>query len=341
MIFDNIEFHNIEEIEPCNGGYTLWRLPKSIIEICDENLQNITGKDATGVELRFVIKSPSVKLYLKAENTMESVAQVGYLYYGSIQAGCTNSSKVITEDITCWEIEKPNNLELMKQVTQKEKLPFDPEVVRVILPFGKVTYIGIEGEVAPPRKEQLPQKTYLAYGSSITHGSLCYAPTLSYPFRIAQRGRIDYRNLGFAASAHMEEAVACFIVNNKEWDFATFELGINMIKQEDALCQERLKKFTNILKEETRPIFITDIYFNHEQGEMGEKVKRYRGFVENIVQSNLDSHNNVHFISGLSLLNKPAFISQDLTHPGYEGILEITDNWFSYLKQFGMVDDKY
>ncbi len=56
----------------------------------------------------------------------------------------------------------------------------------------------MKGKVEPPRSGDLPEKTYLAYGSSITHGSLGLIQPDSYAFRIAQQLGTDYLNLGFA-----------------------------------------------------------------------------------------------------------------------------------------------
>lgn len=57
------------------------------------------------------------------------------------------------------------------------------------------------------------EKTYLAYGSSITHGSLALAAPCSYPFQIARRLGCDYLNLGYAGSAYLEREMAEYIVS--------------------------------------------------------------------------------------------------------------------------------
>ena len=61
-------------------------------------------------------------------------------------------------------IRKPDNLDDLKRMSTECHLGFDPEVVRVILPYVNCYYMGVEGEVEPPRREEMPERVYLAYG---------------------------------------------------------------------------------------------------------------------------------------------------------------------------------
>lgn len=247
MIKYNILFHNVAELENSEKGYIMWRLPKKIRDQINDGAGKVMSCYGTGVELRFKMKGDSVTLILSAEETME--ANVAYIYYGSIQGGWQNSSKVILNEPTRITIQKPENQEFLKKLSEENNLPFSPEVVRLVIPYGKIYYLGVEGEVEPPLKEELPAKTYLAYGSSITHGSLALAMPYSYPFRIAQRMGCDYLNLGFAGSAQMEKVMAEYIVSLKNWDFATVEMGINMIREEHTIeaFEKNIDEFTAVL----------------------------------------------------------------------------------------------
>ncbi|KRF09622.1 hypothetical protein ASG89_15505 [Paenibacillus sp. Soil766] len=57
-----------------------------------------------------------------------------------------------------------------------------PEVVRIILPYDwKIIFMDAEGnQEVPPKPHKLPQRRYLAYGSSITNGGDAVRPTGSY-----------------------------------------------------------------------------------------------------------------------------------------------------------------
>lgn len=71
-------------------------------------------------------------------------------------------------------------------IEKEQHLPFCTRLVRVLLPSGICHYYGKEGETEPPREEDTPSVRYLAYGSSITHGSLSLILPFSYPFLIAE-----------------------------------------------------------------------------------------------------------------------------------------------------------
>ncbi len=326
MIFDDMIFHNVEELEATNNGYIMWRLPKKIINHVNEGIQNNTGRYCTGVELRFKMKSDKVKLILRSEDTLE--AQVAYIYYGSMQGGWQNSSKMIEKEKSEIVIEKPDNLEVLKGISKEKKMAFDPSVVRVVLPYGAIYYHGIDGDIELPKESELPDTTYLAYGSSITHGSLALAAPYTYCFRIAQKFKSDYVNMGFAGSAQMEKSIADYIISRKDWNFASFEMGINMVNLPQNLFEERVKEFTKVLGEDNRPMIITNIYGNNMQGEQQKTVMRYREIVKYYYDINLNHKSNACFVDGLDLLNNSTFLSQDLVHPSLEGIDEIARNMY-------------
>ena len=332
MVFDNILFHNVEELEAADKGLMMWRLPKYVRERVNEGIETITGRYTTGVEFRFKMKTDSVRLYLRADEAFE--AQVAYVFFGSIQGGWQSSSFVIGREKTEIIIRKPDNMDVLKQISERQKFAFNPEVVRVVLPYGHIYYCGIAGDVEAPAQKDLPQKTYLAYGSSITHGSLALAAPYSYCFRVAQMMNCDYINLGFAGSAQMEEGMAEYIMSRKDWDFASFEMGINMIDLPEKLFEENVCRFTEAFTKEERPIFFTDIYGSNEQEPNQTTIIRYREIARQQFLKQLSQKKNAVYVSGLELLNNPSFLSQDLTHPSLEGIDEIAKNWFHVMSRF-------
>lgn len=324
MIFDNMDFHNVEEMEQTklsdgSTGYTMWRIPGSVREKVNERIRKDTASFSSGIELRFQIVGDSVDVYLQADEAAE--AQVAYLYYGSFQGGWEYSSKMIYSHPTCIHIIKAKNLQTLQKITADENLPFDPQVVRIVLPYGHCHYLRVEGEVLPPAPDMVPKKTYLAYGSSITHGSLALAAPYTYPFRIAQKLGCDYLNLGFAGTAQLEKAMAEYIVSRKDWSFASVEMGINMLNDSFSveLFEERVAAFTEILAGDGRPVFATNVF--RCNGGHQEKAKQYREIVRKYADGKLI------FTDGLEILNKASHISADLTHPTLEGVEQIVDRW--------------
>ena len=317
MIFQNIDFHNVADMTPAGDGWLMWRLPQDVRARTNEGLRDRVCHFNTGVELRFRIRGEGVTLILRSEP--EAEAQVAHIYYGSIQGGWENSARVIGTAPTRVHIPAPKNLPELRRISENAHLPFDPSLVRLVLPYGTCVYLGCEGEVEPPRPGDTPARTYLAYGSSITHGSLALGAPHTYPFRISQLLGCDYLNLGFAGTAHAEEAVARHIVSRRDWDFASVELGINMLDFPEEEFEARIDRFTAILAEDSRPVFATSIF--HFNGDKQEKGQRFREIVRRYAGERLI------FTEGLALMDTPAFIAQDLVHPSLEGIEQIARRW--------------
>lgn len=323
---DGILFHNVVDLEETKSGLRMWRMPQELAKRLDKR-QAAFG---TGVELRFRIEGEKAIIRLRAEAAEE--AQVAYIYFGSFQGGWMHSAKVIKTEETVIEIPKPANLIELKQIAKEQGLPFDPEVVRILLPYCPCYYLGSDGVLREPDATQLPAHTYLAYGSSITHGSLALAPPYTYPARIAQRLGCDYLNQGYAGAALLEAEVAEFLVSRDDWSFASVEMGINMLDDFDLdMFEERLDRFTAILAKDPRPVFATGIYgFN---GEGQKKAMAFRKIARCYAGERLI------FIEGTTLLNQPAYISQDMVHPTLEGIEQIAMGWEAFMRASGQLPE--
>ena len=81
------------------------------------------------------------------------------------------SSHVVDETPTVIEVSTPANIEMLRKVSEERGLPFDAGLTRMILPYiPPVRLIDFEGDTSPPDPGQTPERTQLAYGSSITLG---------------------------------------------------------------------------------------------------------------------------------------------------------------------------
>lgn len=320
MIFQNIEFHNVEELVPYEDGWKLHRAPASVREQCSAGLQN-TSAYGTGVELRFCILGEWAEIRLRTVPIAEG--QMAFVYYGSIQGGWQNSSYIITPEVTTIRIPRPRNMEHLRAVTNKAKLPFSPEVVRLVLPYGNNIFLGASGDICPPDADMLPKKTLLSYGSSITHGSLALVAPYAYPFRIAQMLGMDSLNKGFAGTCLCEKAMAEWFVSRRDWHAMTLEMGINMMGMEEAEFERRIDEFTAIMAQDGRPIFATSIFSTANDQP---KHDLFRRIVRKYAEPRL------HFVDGLELLERPEFVSQDGVHPSLEGITQIASRWTEVIR---------
>lgn len=325
MIFGGIDFHNVAELIPAEGGgWQMSRFPKEVLEGMDPGAGRVSHY-ATGVELRFKIRGD--RAVLKLRGIPEAEAHTLYIFYGAIQGGWQNSSKAIGAEETTIAIDRPKNLDVLKTISREHHLGFNPEVVRVLLPYGTCIYQEIEGDVVPPEPADCPAQTYLAYGSSITHGSLSLAAPYAYPVRIAQKFHCDTLNFGMAGTARAEAAMAEYIVRRNDWDFASVELGINMLSFSAEAFLNRVDRFLQILSQDPRPVFLTSIFgFNDPKWQ--SQAERFRGIMSEMA----DKYPKFTFTDGRELLNRADYISQDLTHPTLEGVEQIADRWYQVMQ---------
>lgn len=330
MIYDRILFHNVEEMEETDRGMRMWRLPGAVREQLNENLRMNTARFGTGIELRFRMNCDKAVIYLSAEPGEE--ANACFIYYGSIQGGWQYSSRIIGTEKTAITIIRPENREVLQRVSEERHLPFSPDVVRIVLPYGNICYLGHEGDIEPPLKTDLPAKTYLAYGSSITHGSLALGSPHTYVFQIGRILGCDYLNKGFAGTALAERAAAEWILGSREWDIAGFELGINMIFMDEEEFREQIRAFLSVLAKDRRPMFFTDIFGMNDSRIQG-KADRFRHIVRAEYEEILGAAENTHYTDGLTLLNEPEYVSQDMVHPSLEGQWTIAERWSTVMRR--------
>ena len=336
MIFKNIDFHNVSELTRNeDGSYTMHRFPVSVEEKleCGQSANKIT----TGVELRFKIRSGTarIKLFNAGE---EGTATRIHQYRGEILDSWQNFSFAIQggkEYVR--EITNHAEVNLLKEVTKAADYSFSPEVIRLVLSSSLVRFVDVEGDIEPPSEDDIPSKTYLAYGSSITHASQCYSMATSFVSQVASHFKVDALNKGLAGSARIEKVIADKIAEmgkRGEWDFATLCLGINVsnIPEEDfkARVDYMLKKVTGENPE--KHIFAISPVFSRDDMVGKTNLSAFRRIVEEeVAEINLP---NLHYINGLSLLPDASGLSADLVHPSPDGANEIARNLINQIKPY-------
>ena len=110
MIFDQILFHNVEELEETEKGYLLRRVCKKVRDGISDGVQN--NRFATGVELRFRMTDGAVDLTLSSELVAESATV--HIFFGSFQGGGEYSSKNVGPGNTTIHIEYPTGMEKLR-----------------------------------------------------------------------------------------------------------------------------------------------------------------------------------------------------------------------------------
>lgn len=326
MIYKNLQIHNIGTLveNPENGSVSWYRVPVAVYDAMESDMGRRQCTGSTGVELRFVMKSDTVTLRMRTK----AGKGIFHVYRGSIQGGWEDHevNKVVTDEVADYVIKRSANLPMLEKIAREFDQPFSPQVVRVIFDRGSYELLDVIGEVEPPKEEQLPQKTLLVYGSSITHGSNSLDMSHSWPAMVAHNLKTDLRNLGLAGSCRMEHVLVDYLADQGErgeWDMAVLELGINVLDWPEDTIRYKVK---NVLEQVAgrnphKPIFvISPFYCNDDYLERGNAAK-WRSVLEEVVAK--EAYPNVRYVNGLDLLGDMSLISADEVHPNIYGVAQI------------------
>lgn len=335
MEFFGIELHNVRDLvyNEDTGGYKISRMP---LRITEKMIRDV-AYGATGCELRFVPidDEVTVKIRVVSEAKVATVA----VYYGSHQAGWRVGMRALGKEITEITVPKSPKAEILKKISAEYRYAFSPEVVRIVLPSGCHHEIyEVIGKCRPPMPSELPKKKYLAYGSSITHGSLARHVSDSYAVRLSENFGCDYYNLGFAGSAKLEPQVADYIANECDFDFATLEMGINVLKMDSDEFRRRVEYFISTVAKAhpNKTIFCIDIFYMEDDFLYGNSAKNLTNGHRCIVKESVEklALPNVIHIPGLEILNGSRWLSEDLVHPNARGVEELARNLTAKIKEY-------
>lgn len=327
MIFQNADFHNVAELveNKERGGYRILRIPQALVDKLNKNAQG-SAYFTCGCELRFNLHSEEAVLYLRRDPCNPDIMPYGIaeVWQGNHQGRFQLSPQPVGQDKTAIRIRKQNNSDLKLLYPAKRDL-FDPELYRVFLPYdwGHAIY-GIDGEISLPTKEQVPEKTLLCYGSSITHGGGVSAPSASYAHLLSTKLGMDLRNVGMAGAAHMDPAMADYICQ-EAWDMATLELGINVLHWELSEFEQKTRSFiTKIAKTHPdRPVYCISLFTSCADYNKTEQVREMRNIIRQIVE---ELHlPKLHYIDGSKCLTSLNGLSSDALHPSNTGMAEIAE----------------
>lgn len=221
MQHDSLDFHNTVDLPPApGGGLQLCRFPSAIWDKAEAPMGARAIRLAVGCEIRFVTDAPRIRLYLRS---LSGEANLVHLLGNHI----LDYQTLPANGIQCVDIEIPEGKPGIEPDAVRRG-GFAPRVYRLASLSGTLAYHGMEamgGNVRPPAPDELPSRRWLAYGSSITMAGGTFH---NYVNACAQMLEVDAYNLGMGGSCWIEPAIADFIAGRDDWDFASFELGVNM-----------------------------------------------------------------------------------------------------------------
>ncbi len=336
MVYKNVEIHNAAELIDLGDGVTWKRFPEVVCQSLELDKSNSMVSDATGVEIRFIIKGDEARIRMASLDT-DGMLCTFHVYYGSIQGAWSDHeiNKCIGSEPTEFVFKRPPKLDSLKKISEECGYTYDPEVIRVIFDRGHIKIMDVIGDVIPPSKEQLPKSTVINYGSSITHGSNSIDMSHSWTYIVAHRLGFDCRNLGMAGSCAMEPAVVDYISSEGQkgnWDIATLELGINVLKWEEDSIRERVYYTVHeiAVKNPSKPIIVISPFYSNDDFVGKGNADRWRKIIPEIIQE--CNFKNVHYKSGLDFIDSMEYISADLVHPNIYGVQRISDRLTDYIE---------
>jgi lysophospholipase L1-like esterase len=327
------DFVNKVQLWNCGGaeptadgrGVMLYRAPKEVRDQLDTKTPD--GKERSGAtqmraaahsEVRFVlnqsVKHADVKLHLKSEKGASLV-----FFWGDVLAG---EVKLLPGDRA-----KPVPLLghglLFSLIDKFPQGRFANGVCRVVIKGADVVFNGIDGDVRPPKPEELAP-VMLSYGTSISQGAAASRTDLAWNALTARALGYDFINMGSSGTAFCEPAMADYLASLK-WDLCVLELSVNMSGV--GFTTEQFKEragslIDKLAKTHPKAPIVCISLFPFGTGDLWKNPTpaEYRKALEAICKAS--PHKNVHFASGPDLLSF-AGLSEDLLHPSDHGMIEI------------------
>jgi len=329
MIYGNADLFNAEQLVDIPGipGKVLNRFSVHAIAGLDSGEDRrgpITQAYGSGIEIRFVSESNTVDIYLGAWDND------GYI---NISNGDYDNASVYLPEgkLICVTLEKHPRLARMKAKAPER---FSRNVWRITyLKRFTPVFSHIDGKggiIRAPEPDELPEKTMLAYGSSITFGAgTGPMSNLTHMQIVARRLGLQVMNKSMPGSCFCEMSYGDYL-SDITADFYYYELGGNMRLRHSP--EDFKKRATHIVSETRRknpsaPIMLLTIYplLKSIPDEDNEKASRVIGEYDRILEELAVSDENIYLIDSAGILNDTRLLSFDGLHPSSYGNMVMAD----------------
>ncbi len=351
MICDNIEFFNVAELENYRGteALTLQRFPRVLRENLgykESESGRFKSQVSTGCEIRFVTSSSTVRITLSSVETSGDILVYNGDFFHSIH-------RLEAGHIKTLHLNRNKGFNDLRGEAFTESR-FSSNLWRVVIGRGinamdiySVAFYDIDTfghEVRVPVKGEIPKIKWLAYGSSITHGSGATVNHNTYIQQAARRLGVDVLNKGIGGSCFCEPEMAEYLSEMKEWDFATLEIGVNMrglFAREEFEDRARNLISSMLNKNPDKPIVLINILPNSADYLANHHLKvavNNREFKETLRKLHVDFSNPcLHLIEGDEILTRFDGLSCDLIHPSDFGHILMGENLAEILKSRAII----
>lgn len=338
LILDDMFFHNVAELgyDASLNAQQLIRVPRELIAKLHKSPANAREKykNPNGCEMRFVMLEDCVSIKLFTSDVGCTVS----IFHGDF----VESNIVLQKGENELTICRPMRLACLD--TDKRITRFTTNVVRLVFHVtGRkdIFYVSKQGETRLPTADELPEKTLMAYGTSITQGTDASYQPLTYIAQVARSFDMDLINLGIGGGAFCEPEIVDFVSDYCDWDMAVVCVSVNMITKSVELS-DYYNRVLNLLKtisvaHPEKHIFCISPFTYYGDYEVFPKTglpqfcpEDYREKVEAAVCETGSPY--LHYIHGRELLSDMSGLSADFLHPSDMGMIEIAGKLIRFIK---------
>ena len=338
MIYNHLELHNFAEIEPWAGyaSGSLHRIPRSVADQLGSRGRWIALESA-GSEIRFVTEAPTCHLYVGSlHGTLEAphAASEVLIYRGDFR----HEHVILQPGVqTCIELNVPEKLAKLRPEFARGRR-FASNVWRIFFERSRIAlhHLDVHGyPVRPPAADEQPTLRWLAHGSSITNGSTATRHVNCYVQQAAWRLGVDVLNQGMSGACLLEPAMAGWLASREDWDFATLELGINVIGSiAPDEFHRRVVHFLGTLRSrhpEKLIVVITLFPFFDHLGPLDAPARLKADAFDSILREQAAAH-AMPVIEGQHLLSDLGGLTTDFIHPADHGMFQMGEHLAAALR---------
>jgi lysophospholipase L1-like esterase len=238
---------------------------------------------------------------------------------------------------TCIELNVPEKLANLRPELQRGRR-FAAHVWRIFFERSRVALHHLDAHgyaVRAPSAEEKPALRWLAHGSSITNGAAATRHANCYVQQAAWRLGVDVLNQGMSGSCCLEPVMAEWLASRDDGDFATLELGINVIGSiEVDEFQRRVVHFLGTLRARhpskrnaVITLFPFDAHFSAPDAPRRQKADAFDAVLREQAAALA-----MPVIEGQHLLTDLGGLSTDGLHPADHGMFQMGEHLAAALR---------
>ncbi len=276
MIYENLLLHNVADTERRPDGVHMYRFPRALCDtmgLPGKMYGRYVSRTTAGCEIRFVTEGD------RAVVSLSSADHDGYVqvYRGDFRYYLDGvyTFPVKAGQVTHLFLNRTPAFEALDASLKHKPGGFSPEVWRILSDVNfTLTLMDFEGygyPVRPPIPEEMPTRTMLCYGTSLTYGACASAHSVSYVQLLGAILGMNILNKAMGGSCMNEAAVADYFASDAvSYDMLFLENAINMSDQGENYHRNTAYMLEKITKSRPElPIYLVTCYPNLSTAKPG------------------------------------------------------------------------